>query len=216
MVRSSSERPRGVDSSIEVNVAAKVLCERMPGADHLCRASPRSHLALGQRRGQSLRDVVLCDIPRTQCSVTSCSAAACSAAATPAGSARCGSSRRRAPGIDFRSLWAVVECDGVKAVRRALHAAVSDITPLRESVPFQRLFTGQAVSLVGTQVAQVAVPLQVYAITGSSLEVGLIGFAGFVPLIVFDSKVARSPTRSTVASCCWSPRPRQCWSVSSC
>jgi MFS family permease len=73
----------------------------------------------------------------------------------------------------------------VKTVRRALRAAVSDITPLRESAPFRRLFAGQAVSLVGTQVTRVAVPLQVYAITGSSLDVGLIGLAGFVPLVVF-------------------------------
>lgn len=68
---------------------------------------------------------------------------------------------------------------------RLARAAASDITPLRESPPFRRLFFGQAVSLAGTQVTQVAIPLQVYAITRSSLDVGLIGFAGLVPLIVF-------------------------------
>jgi MFS family permease len=73
----------------------------------------------------------------------------------------------------------------VKAVRRALRAAVSDITPLRESAPFRRLFAGQTVSLIGTQVTRVAVPLQVYGITGSSLNVGLVGLAGFMPLVVF-------------------------------
>ncbi|MGH3718378.1 MAG: MFS transporter [Pseudonocardiaceae bacterium] len=70
-------------------------------------------------------------------------------------------------------------------IRRALRAAVSDIAPLRESAAFRRLFAGQAVSLVGTQVTRVAVPLQVYTITRSSLDVGLIGLAGFVPLVVF-------------------------------
>ncbi|MGH3831922.1 MAG: MFS transporter [Pseudonocardiaceae bacterium] len=70
-------------------------------------------------------------------------------------------------------------------IRRAFRAAVSDITPLRESAAFRRLFAGQAVSLVGTQVTRVAVPLQVYAITRSSLDVGLVGLAGFVPLVVF-------------------------------
>ena len=68
---------------------------------------------------------------------------------------------------------------------RLARAAASDITPLRESAAFRRLFVGQAVSLVGAQVTQVAVPLQVYAITKSSLDVGLIGLASFFPLLVF-------------------------------
>ncbi|HEY2725399.1 MAG TPA: MFS transporter [Pseudonocardiaceae bacterium] len=68
---------------------------------------------------------------------------------------------------------------------RVVRAAASDITPLRESAPFRRLFAGQAVTLVGTQVTQVAVPLQVYAITRSSLDVGLVGLAALVPLVVF-------------------------------
>jgi hypothetical protein len=70
-------------------------------------------------------------------------------------------------------------------IGRFVRAAVSDITPLRESPPFRRLFAGQAVTLVGTQVTAVAVPLQVYEITHSSLYVGLIGLAGLVPLVVF-------------------------------
>jgi len=70
-------------------------------------------------------------------------------------------------------------------VGRAVRAVASDITPLRESVAFRRLFAGQVVSLVGTQVTRVAVPLQVYAITRSSLDVGLIGLAALVPLVVF-------------------------------
>ncbi|MGH3755624.1 MAG: MFS transporter [Pseudonocardiaceae bacterium] len=73
----------------------------------------------------------------------------------------------------------------MRTVRRGLRAVAADITPLRESAAFRRLFAGQLVSLVGTQVTRVAVPLQVYAITGSSLDVGLIGLAGFVPLVAF-------------------------------
>ncbi len=70
-------------------------------------------------------------------------------------------------------------------IGRAIRAVASDITPLRESAPFRRLFAGQTVSLVGTQVTRVTVPLQVYAITRSSLDVGLLGLAAFVPLVVF-------------------------------
>src|SRR6185312_2125660 len=64
-------------------------------------------------------------------------------------------------------------------------AAVSDISPLRESVAYRRLFAGQAVSSIGTQVTQVAVPVQVYSITHSSLDVGLASLAALLPLIVF-------------------------------
>jgi MFS family permease len=70
-------------------------------------------------------------------------------------------------------------------LRRGVRAAASDVTPLRQSAPFRRLFAGQAVSMVGTQVTQVAVPLQVYALTRSSLAVGLVGVTALAPLVLF-------------------------------
>jgi MFS family permease len=66
-----------------------------------------------------------------------------------------------------------------------LRGAALDLTPLRESRPYRRLLFGEAVSVVGTQVTTVAVPLQVYAQTRSAAAVGLVGVAGLVPLIVF-------------------------------
>ncbi len=66
-----------------------------------------------------------------------------------------------------------------------LRGAALDLTPLRESRPYRRLLFGEAVSIVGTQVTTVAVPLQVYAQTRSAAAVGLVGVAGLVPLIVF-------------------------------
>ena len=66
-----------------------------------------------------------------------------------------------------------------------LRGIAVDITPLRTSPDFRRLFTGEAVSTIGTQMTAVAVPIQVYDITGSSLAVGLLGFASLVPLVVF-------------------------------
>ena len=68
---------------------------------------------------------------------------------------------------------------------RIARSAVSDISPLRESAAYRRLFAGQAVSSIGTQVTQVAVPLQVYAITHSSLDVGLASLAALIPLVFF-------------------------------
>ena len=41
-------------------------------------------------------------------------------------------------------------------------------------------------SLVGTQMRLVAVPFQVYTITGSTVAVGLVGLVEVVPLIVFS------------------------------
>jgi MFS family permease len=60
-----------------------------------------------------------------------------------------------------------------------------DLAPVRISRPFRNLLIGDAVSVIGTQVTAVAIPLQVYAQTRSAAAVGLVGIAGLVPLIVF-------------------------------
>jgi MFS family permease len=59
-----------------------------------------------------------------------------------------------------------------------------DVRPLRHP-PFRRMFVGEAVSFFGYQFTAVAVPVQVYRMTGSSLWVGLLGLAGLVPLLLF-------------------------------
>ena len=59
-----------------------------------------------------------------------------------------------------------------------------DVTPLRVSADFRRLFVGQAISEFGTQIAFVAVPFQVYRITGSTAMVGLLALVEVVPLVV--------------------------------
>src|SRR5256886_15127213 len=48
-----------------------------------------------------------------------------------------------------------------------------------------RLVVGNAASFFGSQLAAVAVPVQMYALTRSSLWVGYLGIAGLVPLLVF-------------------------------
>jgi MFS family permease len=50
---------------------------------------------------------------------------------------------------------------------------------------FRRLWSANIVTVVGAQLTVVAVPAQIYAITGSSAYVGLTGVFGLVPLIVF-------------------------------
>ena len=60
----------------------------------------------------------------------------------------------------------------------------ADLTPLRESPPFRRLWIGHSVGTAGQQMTSVAVALEVYDLTGSSLSVGLTGFFQLVPLVV--------------------------------
>jgi MFS family permease len=59
-----------------------------------------------------------------------------------------------------------------------------DLTPLRESRDLRILLGGQLVSLLGTQLTAVAIPYQVYRLTHSSLDVGLVSLAQLVPLLV--------------------------------
>jgi MFS family permease len=59
-----------------------------------------------------------------------------------------------------------------------------DITPLRESRDFRRLWFGVGISAVGSQITTVAIPFQLYEQTRSTLLVGLLGLAALVPLLV--------------------------------
>ena len=59
-----------------------------------------------------------------------------------------------------------------------------DITPLRRSVPFRWLFGGLSLSWMGRQLTVVAVPFQVYQLTGSTFLVGVLGIAQLIPLLL--------------------------------
>jgi MFS family permease len=61
---------------------------------------------------------------------------------------------------------------------------LSDVTPLKESRQYRVLYLGELVALFGSQLTVVAVPLQVYLLTRSSLAVGLVGLAQLGPLLV--------------------------------
>ena len=60
-----------------------------------------------------------------------------------------------------------------------------DVRPLRESPGFRRLWIGQSIAYVAWRMMLVAVPVQVYRLTGSTLDVGLLALVQFVPLVVF-------------------------------
>lgn len=61
---------------------------------------------------------------------------------------------------------------------------VVDITPLRESSRFRRLYFGHSLSYLGRELTVVAVPYQVYVLTGSTLAVGALGIVQLVPLLL--------------------------------
>ncbi|HSP39452.1 MAG TPA: MFS transporter, partial [Frankiaceae bacterium] len=61
---------------------------------------------------------------------------------------------------------------------------VLDTTPLSIR-PYRRLWSSTIVTSVGSQLTAVAVPKQIYDLTGSSGYVGLSGLVALVPLIVF-------------------------------
>jgi len=66
------------------------------------------------------------------------------------------------------------------SIRRRL---LADVRPLQESPEYRRLWVGAALSAIGNRMTGVAVPVQIYALTHSSLAVGLIGIAHGAPLI---------------------------------
>jgi MFS family permease len=58
-----------------------------------------------------------------------------------------------------------------------------DLEPLCRSRDFRLLFGGQLAGVFGSQLASVAIPFQVYALTRSSLQVGAVSLAQLLPLV---------------------------------
>ncbi|HET9860528.1 MAG TPA: MFS transporter [Nocardioidaceae bacterium] len=60
-----------------------------------------------------------------------------------------------------------------------------DTTPLKESRDFRLLFWAGTVFYLGGMVSYVALPYQIYQLTGSNFAVGALGIVELVPLVVF-------------------------------
>lgn len=77
-----------------------------------------------------------------------------------------------------------------------------DVAPLRQSPAYRRLWIGNSLSAVGTQMTLIAVSLEVYALTQSSFHVGLLGAFTLVPLIItglYGGAIADTHDRRKVA-----------------
>lgn len=64
-----------------------------------------------------------------------------------------------------------------------VRALVVDVSPLRTNRQFRLLWIGETVSDLGSRITMVAVPFQVFAITRSTLAVGLLALCELVPLL---------------------------------
>jgi MFS family permease len=71
-----------------------------------------------------------------------------------------------------------------RSLRGMLRRHAVDTRPLATPA-YKRLLVGQGTAFIGSMLTQVAVPVQVYDISRSSLYVGLVGLAGLVPIVVF-------------------------------
>ena len=59
-----------------------------------------------------------------------------------------------------------------------------DVGPLRHNTSFRRLFASQFISGLGTMVSYVAVPWQLYQLTHSNAQVGLLGLVQLLPVVI--------------------------------
>jgi MFS family permease len=58
-----------------------------------------------------------------------------------------------------------------------------DLGPLRRYPAFRRLFVGQTISTFGSEIAAVAAPFQLFQLTHSTLQVGLLSLCELFPLL---------------------------------
>lgn len=68
--------------------------------------------------------------------------------------------------------------------RRGISALLVDLTPLKVSPAFAKLWISNSVSQIGAMLTAVAVGLHVYALTGSTLAVSLVSVWSLGPMIV--------------------------------
>ena len=78
-----------------------------------------------------------------------------------------------------------VRPSGLRRWQQLLRGLQVDVTPWRTSRDFRLLMSAGTVFYFGHMLTYVAIPYQVYRLTGSNLAVGAIGAVELVPLVVF-------------------------------
>ena len=69
--------------------------------------------------------------------------------------------------------------------RRRFGRILVDVSPLRLDRRYRLLWSGQAVGGIGTQITRIALPFQVYVMTGSTLAVAVLAAVQLVPILTF-------------------------------
>jgi MFS family permease len=67
-----------------------------------------------------------------------------------------------------------------------LRRALVDTAPLRLDRDYRWLWTGQAINGIGTQITRIALPYQVYVLTGSTLAVAALAATQLIPILIFS------------------------------
>ena len=67
----------------------------------------------------------------------------------------------------------------------AIRGLVIDSEPLRRDPDFRRLWSGQSISVIGNQITRVALPYQVYVLTGSTIALAGLVLVQLLPLLLF-------------------------------
>lgn len=88
------------------------------------------------------------------------------------------------------------------AKRSSARSHLIDLSPLKESPAFARMWIGSALAGLGGQLTLIAVMLHMFALTGSTFAVSMIAVAGLIPMILaglYGGVLADSFDRRTVA-----------------
>jgi MFS family permease len=58
------------------------------------------------------------------------------------------------------------------------------VSPLKENSNYRWLYLSQLISFFGSMITYVAIPFQMYEITGSTFHVGMLGIVQLIPLVI--------------------------------
>jgi MFS family permease len=70
--------------------------------------------------------------------------------------------------------------------RRKLRRVLLDTAPLRLDRDYRWLWIGQAIGGIGNQITRIALPYQVYVLTGSTLAIAALTLFQLIPILVFS------------------------------
>src|SRR5690242_19771234 len=71
-------------------------------------------------------------------------------------------------------------------VRRRRRGLFADVTPLRLDRQYRLFWAGHVISVLGQQVTRIALPYQVYVLTGSPISIAVLTAIQLLPILVLS------------------------------